>query len=595
MRYHIEHASVRFSGITVTGWLAGPLADTPTRVWVEDGQGQRRPAEVIRSEREDVREALFPQETQCLFGFRVKCQAEESAAWHLCLSDGQETVRRKIDLTAVRKYGRLLDDKKEELKAALPGRAKEALAAVTGYADTSPYTDAFGEETHKAVKGKKGGVSSSAPSPDSAPLFSVLVPLYETDREHLAQMLSSVLEQTFSSFEVCLADASRSPIRESCAHQTDPVSRAVTQALSDPRVHYQALPENGGISANSNAALQMVTGQYEVMEEHGARLSADALAAAAGVLERLPETDFLYSDSDLTDHDGLYTYSPLFKPGWSPEMLLSSNYITHLSIVRTALLRSLGGWRPVCDGAQDWDLFFRIGENTGHIVRIPQVLYHWRAAQSSTASGVEAKPYAKAAQKRAVQDHLVRLGLSARVDFVSRESTCLRAELSEVGDVILRTAPGVTIREEDARELKTWASVPGVGIAAPRIVNGKGQIVSQGLILKAGGPQALSAGRYPGTADTLGNTDWYENPGAVEPLCYCIPRKAWDEVGEVDSSLGDLALVDYCLRLQRAGYRCVVTPFAEVCGEESIAKSLSGPRKKEYEKLLQSFCRKESS
>jgi hypothetical protein len=107
--------------------------------------------------------------------------------------------------------------------------------------------------------------------------------------------------------------------------------------------------------------------------------------------------------------------NPLFKPEWSPEMLHSVNYLTHLNVIRTSLVRDVGGWRPETDGAQDWDLFFRVTEQTDRIARVPSILYHWRILPSSTATGLHAKPYAAAGQLKSQQDHFIRRGLPATV------------------------------------------------------------------------------------------------------------------------------------------------------------------------------------
>ena len=358
--------------------------------------------------------------------------------------------------------------------------------------------------------------------------------------------------------------------------------------MSDFRVKYRLLPENLGISGNSNAALAMAEGDFVVMLDHDDVLAEDALSCVASAIRRRPDLDFLYSDSDLTDPDHLYCYNPLYKPGWSLEMLYSANYITHLSVLRTAFLKNLGGWRSAYDGAQDWDLFLRAGEQTDRIERIPRILYHWRAAVGSTARNVEEKPYARRAQLKAVQDHLDRMGICGRAGFSDRDGTCIRVKLS--GDISkevqLFCAPGVEVSPKAANELRSWASLPGIGVVCPRILDDSGRIVNQGLLLSKDRAVPLFAGCCPGTADSLGHTDWYRDHAAADGLCYSVSRRVWEEVGPPDASLGALAIVDFCLRAQAKGFRNLMTPFAEVRRNKSPAESFD---LEAYRELLRKY------
>ncbi len=600
MNYHIEHAKYNYSQITVTGWLTGDTAGADTSVSVEDSARCRCPCKTRRSEREDVREALFPDETQCLFGFHVKFPVKACETYYLCLSDGRRTVRRRISLQQISSLGRISDNARDELRIRFSGTASagkgEAFRGSIQYPEgqrNNLYAEADSIWNHPDE------INAFAAS--STVKFSIIVPVFNTNREHLADMLASVLRQTYTDWELCLADAGTVPIVRSPAGNDDEYSAVIDEALKDPRVRYCRLPVNGGISANSNAALEMASGEYTVMLDHDDVLTDDALSCCAALLALHPETDFFYSDSDLTDNDFMYVYNPLYKPDWSPESLCCANYITHLSAVRTQLLRDLRGWRSEYDGAQDWDLFLRIGEKSDHIRHIPLVLYHWRAAEESTASDVMVKPYARSAQLRAVQDHLTRIGVRGRTEFSDPARTCIRVILgcesagtyvsAENADIkaagadegcgpdtesaILWCAEGVHIDDEGSRELKRWACVPGIGIAAPRLQDADGRILSQGLLAKEDGPVDLLSGQTPGTADTLGHTDWYRNPDAVEPVCFAISVNALRSSGcrVEDLADGDLGILDLCLRLRSSGYRCMVDPFVSVTVPDTKAGS----------------------
>lgn len=578
MRYHIEHAKYKYEQITVTGWLTGDTAAASTSVWAEDGRGNRIACETERYEREDICRTFFPQEKRCAAGFRIQFPAKEGAAYVLCLSDGVHTVKRKTDSAKLCRWQTIPDSTKEALKMQLSALEKKCEAE-----EHSPYLSDREAAQRRNIRIHRDDVK-----------FSFVIPAYQTNSEHLADLLASLWNQTYGNWEICIADGSPVSMLDTFRKGEIPnraLAHTLTGYLTDPRVKYRHLPENLGISGNSNAALALAEGEYVVMVDHDDILEVDALEQLVAVIEREPDVDFIYSDSDLTDHDNLYVYNPLYKPVWSQETLYSANYITHLSVIRTSLLRQIGGWRREYDGAQDWDLFLRIGEETDRIVRIPCVLYHWRAAKGSTALAVEEKPYARIAQLRAVQDHLDRRGLAGKAEFVEEGSTCIRIRWTQKteADVVVVKAPGIRLSPESEAELRAWAAVPGMGVICPRIVDREGHIVSQGLLCKDKEIVPLFAGCVPGTANLWGNTDWYQNHVAAEPFCYAVSRSVWEQVGAPAEELEALAVMDFCLRVENAGYRNLMTPFAEAVAEKSAAAGIQEGSLDRYEKIFEKY------
>jgi glycosyltransferase involved in cell wall biosynthesis len=241
--------------------------------------------------------------------------------------------------------------------------------------------------------------------PARTPTISVVVPVYNPPAEFLDAMIRSVREQTYSHWELCLADAS------TAAHVKPILAK---HAGDDNRIRVQYLESNAGIVGNSNAALGMARGDYIALLDHDDTLAPFALHAVADAISNEPDADFLYSDEDKLDHDGRRV-EPNFKPDWSPETLRSRNYVCHLTVLKRTLVEVLGGFRPGFDGAQDHDLVLRAGERAARIVHVPQVLYHWRMHAASTAANKGSKNYAYDAGKTAVRDHLARLGIDASV------------------------------------------------------------------------------------------------------------------------------------------------------------------------------------
>ena len=181
----------------------------------------------------------------------------------------------------------------------------------------------------------------------------------------------------------------------------------------DSRIRYEILGGNRGISGNTNAALAMAKGEYVILADHDDTIPPQAFYEVAKAINKHPDCDVLYSDEDKLDMDGKALFDPHFKPDFNPDLLTSVNYICHLFVVKKELLDQVGGFRQEFDGAQDYDFIFRCTEQAKEIVHIPQVLYHWRCHQDSTASNPESKMYAFEAGSRAIMAHYERMGIPA--------------------------------------------------------------------------------------------------------------------------------------------------------------------------------------
>ena len=242
-----------------------------------------------------------------------------------------------------------------------------------------------------------------------SPCISIITPVYNPPPEVLKDMIYSVLDQTYDNWELCIVDGN--------SESTEVRSILKKFSDKDSRIKIKLLDKNYGISGNSNIALSLATGEFIALLDHDDTLAPFALFEVVKVLNEYKNLDFIYSDKDLISEDGECRYSPLFKPDWSPEIMLSANYLTHLCVIRKNIIDNIGGFCEDVDGAQDWDLFLRVTEKTRSIFHIPKVLYHWRSITTSCAAGgVNAKPYVVEAQRITIERHLKRCGLSARVN-----------------------------------------------------------------------------------------------------------------------------------------------------------------------------------
>ena len=248
---------------------------------------------------------------------------------------------------------------------------------------------------------------ASAPYNPAAPLFSVVVPVYKIPSAVLETTIASVRNQTWQDWEMCIVYAD--------LDNTDNWALLERLAIEDPRLKVRRLAENGGISRNSNVALGFACGEFVALLDHDDELTPWALHDMASRIAAIPDADFLYSDKDSINANGTLRQNPLFKPAWSPEMMFSVNYLTHLNVMRRSIVQAVGGWNPETDGAQDWDIFFRVAEKSRRIERVPGIHYHWRIIAGSTATGIGAKPYALLGQLRTLEMRVRRLGLAASV------------------------------------------------------------------------------------------------------------------------------------------------------------------------------------
>lgn len=231
----------------------------------------------------------------------------------------------------------------------------------------------------------------------SNPTISIVVPVYETRADHLEAALASVLAQRYPHWQLCLVDdgSKAEHVARICQRHAD----------GDGRIHYVARESNGGIVAATNDAIDMATGDFVCFLDHDDLLHPEALARLAQTIALHDDVDLLYSDEDKIDQDGQRCH-PFFKPDWSPHLALSQAYLGHLVCYRRSLIATTGKLAADTNGAQDYDLWLRSSMHARRIVHIPEVLYHWRIHEVSTAMRPEAKPYAHGGGLAAVSKYV---------------------------------------------------------------------------------------------------------------------------------------------------------------------------------------------
>lgn len=241
---------------------------------------------------------------------------------------------------------------------------------------------------------------------NSAITLSIVTPVFDPPRDAFIKCIESVLGQTYPHWEWCLVD--------DCS--SDPWVWKYLQRLAKKHenIRVRRRSSNGGISLATNDAIDMATSAYLAFLDHDDALHVDALSAVNHVLHHDPSIDLVYTDEDKIGTNGEH-FEPFAKPEWSPERLLAQNYCSHLSVIRTSIVRKLGGLRQGYEGAQDHDLLLRLSDEPLKVAHIKRVLYHWRSVAGSHASQPKAKAYTEDAKHRAIADACSRRGFDAEL------------------------------------------------------------------------------------------------------------------------------------------------------------------------------------
>ena len=233
------------------------------------------------------------------------------------------------------------------------------------------------------------------------PVVSIVMPIFNPPLNFFKEAIASVKKQSYPNWELCIADDA-STNRQHLVWLKQEITL-------DSRVKLIERSENGHIVACSNSALALATGDWVALMDQDDLLSPHAILEVRKAIAQFPDAMLFYSDEDKINSDGLRS-DPYFKPAFNLELLRAQNTFSHLGVFRRSLVNSLGGFQAGTEGSQDHDLVLRCIEqvNDDQVIHIPKVLYHWRIHEQSTASAVDAKPYAVTNGLKAVNNHLKR-------------------------------------------------------------------------------------------------------------------------------------------------------------------------------------------
>lgn len=485
----------------------------------------------------------------------------------------------------------------------------------------------------------------------SPPLISVVMPTYNPNPKWLLEAIESVQKQIYPHWELCIADDA----------STNPAIRPLLQkmAKADSRIKVVFREKNGHISAASNSALALATGEWVALLDHDDLLPEHALYCVADAIISNPNARLIYSDEDKIDEVG-QRHGPYFKCDWNPDLFYSHNMISHLGVYHKPLLNDIGGFRIGMEGSQDYDLALRCIARIDRsaIYHIPRVLYHWRVHAESTAGSADAKPYAMLAGERAINEYFETVNISGQVKLIgygyrahydlkgvypfvsliipTRNGLkllrqCIDSILAKTSypnyEIIIidngsddpdilqyfstfSNSSNIKVLSNDSPfnysalnnfavsfakgeviglvnndievitpewmfEMVSIAMLPDVGAVGAKLFYPNNTVQHGGVILGVGGLAAHAHKHIPrSNFGYFGRASLINAFSAVTGACLMIRKSIYQEFGGLNEI--DLAVsyndVDFCLRIQEAGYRNVWTPYAELYHHESATR-----------------------
>lgn len=207
------------------------------------------------------------------------------------------------------------------------------------------------------------------------PQVSVLLPVHNEDIPLLDEAISSVLNQTYTDFELLLLNDGSQP--EVAMH-------LVEIAQSDPRIILHNW-EHRGLTKTLNEAITLCKGDYIARMDADDVCLPERFSKQVAFLEKNPDHAVVGSWAQFISEQGQGSWIKKY-PTSHEEIkrgLIAHNRFTHASLMFNAKkLRVLGGYNEQLRTAQDYDLLLRAAWHF-KVANVPEVLIKYRYRQGS--------------------------------------------------------------------------------------------------------------------------------------------------------------------------------------------------------------------
>ena len=404
------------SMVTAFGWTYS-IDGKPVKIDILDKNKNVMDISCRKENRSDLIHKHLIQEDQSNCGFLLSFKYQEGETYYIQFVTENDVVTQKLEQTNVAysstlsKYIRHIN--KKNLQKGLAYLKKNGVKKLMyrlrygTYVGESDYESwLFAQRVNEKTLNIQRNTHFSY-----SPKISILVATFNTKEVYLKEMIDTVVNQSYSNWELCIADGSTNDFVEKYVHEH--------YSSYGDKIKFKKLDQNYGISGNTNKAFEMATGDYITVYDHDDTLELDCFYEIVKALQEY-RYDALYTDEDKFDDSTKMYNDPNLKPDFSEDLLRSHNYITHLFIVNKEIVDEVGYYNSEFDGSQDYDYIFRCVEKANAVYHIPRVLYHWRMHPESTAQNPESKLYCYDAGKRAIEAHYKRVGVEASVELMPK-------------------------------------------------------------------------------------------------------------------------------------------------------------------------------
>ena len=404
------------SMVTAFGWTYS-IDGKPVKIDILDKNKNVMDISCRKENRSDLIHKHLIQEDQSNCGFLLSFKYQEGETYYIQFVTENDVVTQKLEQTNVAysstlsKYIRHIN--KKNLQKGLAYLKKNGVKKLMyrlrygTYVGESDYESwLFAQRVNEKTLNIQRNTHFSY-----SPKISILVATFNTKEVYLKKMIDTVVNQSYSNWELCIADGSTNDFVEKYVHEH--------YSSYGDKIKFKKLDQNYGISGNTNKAFEMATGDYITVYDHDDTLELDCFYEIVKALQEY-RYDALYTDEDKFDDSTKMYNDPNLKPDFSEDLLRSHNYITHLFIVNKKIVDEVGYYNSEFDGSQDYDYIFRCVEKANAVYHIPRVLYHWRMHPESTAQNPESKLYCYDAGKRAIEAHYKRVGVEASVELMPK-------------------------------------------------------------------------------------------------------------------------------------------------------------------------------